>query len=208
VVRLDYVSTASPTGKPRRESPTRRPLTGLERQLLKTWATSYWLRGEELDGAIERIRQNQWSKFLAEALVFQTVRTFRLAGGGTDSGFRRLEGQLSGLKDIGESLASSIVDAVQGLMRRLSGVDDYWPSRWRDNDEIRAWSVVECSLLAIVDGERISESLDKASRDVRIPVEPTETVGRERWMSAEQLRDQRIVERLREIGLIGDEELV
>ena len=165
------------------------------------WFASYWLRGDALRYAVDQIWGVPWSKFMVEAAVFQTMRTFRLAKSGTSAGFHGLERKLSGLNDLSEGLAGSITHEVEGLMRRMSGVANYWPSRWASTDEIRGWSLVECSLLAVVDAGRVPENFDDILGAVRMPVKPTELAGRDLQMSAEQLRDVLLAERLGEIGL-------
>lgn len=155
---------------------------------------------------VEAVRAEPWSKYWTEALIVQTVKSFHIAGRYTEADYQALERRLEEIIPDGAWPAYRMTGTIEGLMGSASGVYPSSPDIWTSDAEVIYFGNIEYSLLVVGGGGDLVSDLRSVLSEVRMPVQPTYTEGRERHLRDEELAEEQRTTRLQEIGLIEPDE--
>ena len=122
---------------------------------------------------IEAVRAESWSKYWAEALIVETVRTFRIVGRYTEADYQRLENQLQGIIPAGSQHAYRMTRTIENVIGSASGVYSSGPDLWSSDSEVIHFSNIEYSLLVLGGDGNLISNLRSVFSEVRMPVRPS-----------------------------------
>jgi len=186
------------------ENPTRRPLSMAEKKLLNEAVKLALLDSPQRLVLLEQIRSWPWAGYWLEAVILRTVKKHRLAGQSRDSDIRLLEEKLNLVRQPHHYSAHRMAEEIKELMGSASGIYYSDPHPWFSDSKLIFLAEVEYCLLALIGLSDVPVNLEIVLDEVRIPVEPRASEGREPHSSSDSLREELRGERVRDLGISGE----